>query len=654
MALDRQSKKGIVFAAGAYVLAFGVLLITGRTRQPWVVVLSGVLLLAAAVIANATTRRIRSGNQWSSRIRVLVPIVLIVLGLALTVFFYTNRSVDGAALFSLCGAFIATGHLVGELRSRRGRTVLRVLLLVGCAVPVMAGLWLALDHPLWGLLLAALGLLAGPIGLSLLSQDLLDMRLVRPLPFALVGVIAIVIAVVIWLPAAGMPAFFGWRLALVLLVLVLAIAANTQADVILVVVVLGLIWTGIPRTVEVDATVLPSPATAGVVGPEDTVLVALGDSYMSGEGASRFYIGTNDPDSNECRRAPTAYAREVLDNSAAQEYGDRLAFYACSGAVGRDIIDRDQHPGEPPGGAMSQSEQLTTLLETGAKAPLILVSIGGNDAGFSDIGTECLAPGNCVVRGQKWLDDLQRVAERVDAAYTSIRKVAGDDVPVLAVPYPAPINPTRCGYSLLEPLEHRFLDGFVGELNKVVRKAAAEHGFLYLGTMEQAMTNAGLRICDGDSEPNQLGVNFVALSDTEGLIDQLANPMNWIHNSLHPNERGHDQMTQVLASWMDSRRQVAALPDDPGSDLYQVRTLPQIMGENFTADYCGKPDAEIDGCDLNSASWAMAETARFLLGIVLPGGLLLIGAWLVALAALRPARRPVDRFLDWLDSRLFS
>jgi hypothetical protein len=239
----------------------------------------------------------------------------------------------------------------------------------------------------------------------------------------------------------------------VLVVLVLAIAANTQADVILVVVALGLVWTGIPRAVELDATVLPSPATSGALDPDDTVLVALGDSYMSGEGASRFYTGTNDPGSNECRRAPTAYARTVLDDPAATDYGDRLAFYACSGAIGRDIIDREQHPGEPPGGAMSQSEQLTTLLDSGARVPLILVSIGGNDAGFSDIGTECLAPGNCVVRGQKWLDDLQRVAQRIDAAYTSIRAVAGDDVPVLAVPYPSPINPTRCDYSLMEPLD---------------------------------------------------------------------------------------------------------------------------------------------------------------------------------------------------------
>ena len=652
--MDGQSWRGVAVAVGLYVAAFAVLVVTGRTRQPWVVVLSALLLLAAAAMANATARRMRSLNQGAPLLRLAVLIAIVVIALVLAWFLYATRSLDGASLFCLCVAFIATGHVIGELRARPGRMAVHSLLLGLCAVAVVGGLRLALDRPVAGLFLAAVGLLAGPIGLSLLSHDVLERGLVRPLPFAIAGTVAVGVAVAAWLPAAGMPVFFSSRLALVLVVLVLAVAANTQADVILVVVAIGLIWTGIPRAVDADDRLLTSPVTTNTVGSNDTVLVALGDSYMSGEGASFFYKGTNDPGTNECRRAATAYAREVLDDVAADGYGDRLAFYACSGATGSDIVDRAQHPGEPPGGAMSQSKQLEALLDIDAVVPLILVSIGGNDAGFSDIGTECLAPGNCVVRGQRWLDDLQRVAQRVDEAYNSIRSVAGNDVPVLAVPYPVPINPARCGYSLLEPLEHRFLDGFVRELNKVVRKAAAEHGFLYLGAMEEVMADAGLRICDGDSKPGQLGVNFVALSDTEGLIDQLANPMNWIHNSLHPNERGHDQMTQVLASWMEARRQVDALPDDPGSDLYQVRTLPQIMGNDFDADYCGKDGAQVDGCDLSSTGWALAETARFLLGILLPGALLLLGAWLIALAMLEAARGRIAGFLEWWDGQLFN
>jgi len=65
-------------------------------------------------------------------------------------------------------------------------------------------------------------------------------------------------------------------------------------------------------------------------------IVTFGDSYISGEGASRFYPGTDQrgDDRNECRRAPSAYPvllAERLDAS--------LDFLACSGAKLRHIVD---------------------------------------------------------------------------------------------------------------------------------------------------------------------------------------------------------------------------------------------------------------------------------------------------------------------------
>lgn len=56
-------------------------------------------------------------------------------------------------------------------------------------------------------------------------------------------------------------------------------------------------------------------------------IVALGDSYISGEGAARFFPGTDHPGSNECRRAATAYPYLV-----AEALGASLTFVACSGA----------------------------------------------------------------------------------------------------------------------------------------------------------------------------------------------------------------------------------------------------------------------------------------------------------------------------------
>jgi lysophospholipase L1-like esterase len=149
---------------------------------------------------------------------------------------------------------------------------------------------------------------------------------------------------------------------------------------------------------------------------------------MSGEGATRFFDGTNDADENECRRAPTAYAQRLVEFDRADAI-KRLAFHACSGAVADEIH-------EVPKFGEIQLEQLRADKAAGADIEVVIVSIGGNDAGFSTIGAACLAPGSCVVRGNDWLETLDHVSAEAVVAYEEIRADVGDAVPVVAVPYP--------------------------------------------------------------------------------------------------------------------------------------------------------------------------------------------------------------------------
>lgn len=301
-------------------------------------------------------------------------------------------------------------------------------------------------------------------------------------------------------------------------------------------------------------------------------------------------------------------------------------------------------------------QELSALREAGATVPLVLVSIGGNDAGFADLAIACIAPGNCVQRGEQWLSRLQQVADRLDTAYDEIRAAVGDDVPVLVVPYPQPINAVRknCGYSLLESQEHRFLNGFVTQLDNVVRKAAQEHGFYYVAAMKTVLEDAQMRICDTGSNQDALGVNFLAISDTEGLIDQLANPMGWLHNSLHPNERGHREMTKVLASWMAAHPAPRGLSDEAGSEVYEVASLQGVMGESFTSAYCGQAGFDTDRCALSDADWTVTEVSLFLRSVLLPAGLMVLGAWLVALGLIRLTRPYSRRFFGRISDRLFE
>jgi GDSL-like Lipase/Acylhydrolase family len=656
MALDRESRWGFVVSVAAYGIAFAAVVFTGAQRHPRVVVFAALLLLVAAGVANMTVRRVRERRQLPVWQRTAVPLALTVVAIGLAFLFFRRAATDGFGMFCIVGAFITMGHFVGEMRSwSRVRLPLGLGLLALVTALVVGGVWVGADNPV-GLYVALGALLIGPIGLTLLSAAVLRSGDVRPVSNLLIGAAVLVLGAA-WLAQSGVDRYFAVIAIGVLLLLVLTITADAQTDVVLVATLVALVWSVYPRAVQPDDEVVTATSTSVA---DQSVLVALGDSYMSGEGAQRFYEGTNSPGGdqpNECRRAPTAYARLVLDAPESAELVDRLGFFACSGAVGRDLWQRPQYAGEPPGGEpATQLEQLSVLMESGAQVPLVVVSIGGNDASFADVGITCVAPGNCVARGARWLDQLQEVAERLDTAYGEIRRVVSDDVPVLAVPYPQPINADRtgCGYSLLEPQEHKFLNGFVRQLNGVVRKAAREHGFYYLAQMEQAMESARMRICDNGSNQDGLGVNFVAISDTEGLIDQLANPFGWLHNSLHPNERGHGQMTRVLAGWMESHPAPEGLSDEAGSEVYGVATLQDVMGPTFSGSYCGQPGFDADRCARSDLAWTVTEVSRFLRGILGPAAVMVLGAWLVSLALLTAVRPLTKRASSWLSRRLFG
>src|SRR5688500_4909692 len=97
--------------------------------------------------------------------------------------------------------------------------------------------------------------------------------------------------------------------------------------------------------------------------------VALGDSYASGTG-TRSYIS----DGTSCQRSTYAYPSLI-----AASRGYALNFKACSGAKIPDVTN-------------NQLGALTTATN------YVTISVGGNDAGFSSVLTECAQPGwmsNC-------------------------------------------------------------------------------------------------------------------------------------------------------------------------------------------------------------------------------------------------------------------
>ena len=99
------------------------------------------------------------------------------------------------------------------------------------------------------------------------------------------------------------------------------------------------------------------PAAAAAAAPQ---YVALGDSYSSGVGTRVFY-----EESGECDRSPDAYGPKI---AAAKGYS--LNFEACGGAKTPEV----------------NSKQLGHLSAT---TSLVTITIGGNDAGFSNVIINC-------------------------------------------------------------------------------------------------------------------------------------------------------------------------------------------------------------------------------------------------------------------------
>ncbi len=164
------------------------------------------------------------------------------------------------------------------------------------------------------------------------------------------------------------------------------------------------------------AAVVAVAATIGIVAPaladESAAAgkyVALGDSYSSGTGAGDY------GDSGSCKRSAHAYAQLWADSHGPSAF----SFVACSGAVTSDVL-ADQV------GAITSDTSLVTI------------SIGGNDAGFADVMTDCNlgSDAGCVSRNE----EAQAFARselpgRLDSVYTEIRNRA-PSARVVVVGYP--------------------------------------------------------------------------------------------------------------------------------------------------------------------------------------------------------------------------
>jgi lysophospholipase L1-like esterase len=219
--------------------------------------------------------------------------------------------------------------------------------------------------------------------------------------------------------------------------------------------------------------------------------VALGDSYSSGVG-TRSYLA----DGTSCQRSTYAYPSLV---AAARGYA--LDFRACSGARIPDVTDRQL-------GALSSATGYVTI------------SVGGNDAGFSSVLTECAQPGwmsNCdgaINTARAYIADT--LPAKLATLYGSIRSKA-PSARVVVVGYPRIFNGEDCNAGTwFSPAEETRLNQTADLLNGRLAAAASARGF---GFADPTARFTGHAVCDS----------------TE-WINGLSNPVS---ESYHPNRAGH-------------------------------------------------------------------------------------------------------------------
>lgn len=235
------------------------------------------------------------------------------------------------------------------------------------------------------------------------------------------------------------------------------------------------------------AALIPAPPAVAA----GASYVALGDSYSSGTG-TRAYLA----DGTACQRSVYAYPSLI-----ASAKGYALNFRACSGATIPDVV-------------------ATQLGALGPTTSYVSLSVGGNDASFVAVLTECAKPAwmsNCTAaidRAQAII--TQQLPGSLASLYGQIRSRA-PQASVTIAGYPRIFNGEDCNAGTwFSAAEEARLNATADLLNRTTAAAAATAGYAF---RNPTAVFTGHAVCD----------------DVEWL-NGLARP---ISDSYHPNRAGH-------------------------------------------------------------------------------------------------------------------
>jgi lysophospholipase L1-like esterase len=354
---------------------------------------------------------------------------------------------------------------------------------------------------------------------------------------------------------------------------------------------------------------------APAIEARPTAIVAMGDSFISGEGG-RWLGNGSEPFGTRSGTDRAAYECGVLgcEYDPARVYGSSDADdchrsdvapiesapiavelkvnLACSGAKARDLWPEAEggtsHFGEPP-----EADQLAAVARRDA-VRMVVVTVGANDVGFGELVAECAldwarSPADeeatCHRDAEAQIQAaLPRATRSVTAALHGVRRVmraagyARSDYRLVAMGYASPFPEgrwfrypedgwtrlTEGGCPVWDVDADWAADRATVDLGEALEDAAAASGAEYLD-----LTNAfdGHQLCDrrarrvGGDGPSPLTAEwFRRLSFTQGSTRE----------SLHPNAYGQRVMGACLGLLSEQPRGNYACADIPGEWLAGV------------------------------------------------------------------------------------
>jgi hypothetical protein len=274
-------------------------------------------------------------------------------------------------------------------------------------------------------------------------------------------------------------------------------------------------------------------------------VVALGDSFSSGEGVEPFDTGTAVVGTNECHRSTYAYAR-VLARDPMLPLA--LNFGACSGAETKHV-KTDKKWGEA-----------AQFSRVSASTEIVSLTIGGNDVGFVNFATACVV-GTCRIGSPAYTTALDKINGTLPAAlattYEKLLASTNAQIYILGYPQVAPPNKTatdlpdlRCPYFYSSGVDgggsdvpYRWADAvaaqdIVGRINSHIERIIFD---------KRRLGGANLRLHYVEvNGPDSPFVGHEVCSASNSFFNNLDQYPGHPAYAFHPNAQGQEAYAKLL------------------------------------------------------------------------------------------------------------